>query len=102
MKTNVVAMILIIAVRQLRKMSVQYNIPQQVIIHSNYLDLGKTVGQGNINIIFKNSWLSQYCYSKGEFGIVYKSRLKRSQHDTISDIVAVKTLKGRLCIAKCK
>ena len=52
MKTNVVAMILIIAVRQLRQMSVQYNIPQQVIIHSNYLDLGKTVGQGKINIIF--------------------------------------------------
>ena len=94
MKTNV---IFIITVRRLRQMSVQHNIPKELMIKSCNLDLGKTVGQGNISIIFKKLVIYNFD-SKGEFGIVYKSRLKTSHHDTISDTVAVKTLKGRLCM----
>ena len=55
---NVVAMIFIIVVIRLQQMSVQHNLPKQLIIHSCYLDLGKTVGQGNISIFFLNSGLS--------------------------------------------
>ena len=33
----------------------------------------------------------------GEFGIVYKAFLKSSFSDTISDTVAVKTLRGNDC-----
>ena len=32
--------------------SFKHNIPKQLIIHSCDLDLEKTVGQGNISIIF--------------------------------------------------
>ena len=56
MKSNVMEMIFIIAVRRLKLMSVQssfkHNIPKRLIIHSCNLDLGKTIGQGNISIIF--------------------------------------------------
>ena len=52
MKTNVIAMIFIITVRRLRQMSVQHNIPKELMIKSCNLDLGKTVGQGNISLLF--------------------------------------------------
>ena len=36
----------------------------------------------------------------GEFGIVYKAQVKKGFSDTISDLVAVKTLKGILALPK--
>ena len=51
----------IIAVKRLKQMSVQssfkHNIPRELIIHSCNLDLGKTIGQGNIAKVYllKNS-----------------------------------------------
>ena len=46
-----VAMIFMITASQLRQMSVQHKIPKELMINSCNLDLGKTVGQGNISII---------------------------------------------------
>ena len=39
-------------------------------------------------------WFEFSTYVKGEFGIVYKGYIVKKQGDIVTDIVAIKTLKG--------
>ena len=85
------------AVKGLRRLTVQssfrHRIPENLIIPSCNLELGKTVGQGT-HPLFVGPFVSNQLNVLGEFGIVYKGYWKQSFSGTTSDVVAVKTLKG--------
>lgn len=111
----------IIAVRNLRQFSVQssfnHNLPTSLVIPSCNLELGKSIGQGTqslcqlaLHALSDNClhlhpllphastcfWLSLLWSPDyvGEFGIVYRGKIKNGFADKSSQAVAVKTLKG--------
>lgn len=72
-----------------------HDIPKSLVISSNNLQIGKSIGQG------KNSghtWHAHACYFhapfEGEHGIVYKGTIKSVYVGIPSETVAIKTLKG--------
>ncbi len=73
--------------------SFNLNVPNSLMVNSCNLQLGKSVGQG---IVVSRSYI-QYLllpFHPGEFGIVYKAKLRKGFNEDYSETVAVKTLKG--------
>ena len=83
------------------KSSFELNLPSYLIIPSSSIKLNETIGQG-IQSIWPSSNLSYsipivlYSITLGEFGIVYKGYIRKSDSHLIEEYLAIKTLKGML------
>jgi hypothetical protein len=75
---------------------VKYKILDSLSVSSSQLTLGKTIGQGRVTGI--EVFLTLCMCNEGEFGIVYKGILKKSN---VRSQVAVKTLKGSVVASYC-
>ena len=76
--------------------SYKLNLPKCLIIPSSNIKLLETVGQGIINVYCASQKLKliMSLYFSGEFGIVYKGHTIKNLGQIVTDVVAVKTLKG--------
>lgn len=76
--------------------SYKLNLPRYLIIPSSNIKLLETVGQGIINVMYVVHYkkITLLLYLSGEFGIVYKGHIIKILGQIVTDIVAVKTLKG--------
>ena len=102
MFTAHVTVIFSLLVSWIKQMSVNSSfnlkVSKSMLVNSCNFELGKTIGQGTYSyrrlVASYRKFHSCDFQILGEFGIVYRGRLKEAFHKKATETVAVKTLKG--------
>ena len=77
--------------------SFQLKLPPHLILPSSNIKLVEPIGQGKVlhnHDVLHVVTITCPALHLGEFGIVYKGYITRNRGEVVSDVVAIKTLKG--------